>query len=269
MKEALARLDAPMALAALSLIILAAAAPVMAQAPPAAPTPEVPARSTTATTATDTPPKVRRFAVGLRVRGLIEDAIGNRTKENALTSPVLANTFTTTSKSAHVGLGPSFEFQLTPKLVLNAELLYLRIRYQQVTEALEGTERKKTTYTENTKASYWDLPVLVRRQGFGDDGWRAKLYVAGGGTLRQVRHIRTGNEYAYYAGNTGYDEQATRPSRRNLVGATAAAGFRLVDDFGVKITPEVRYTRWLGSTFSSGSTRSPRDQVEVGIGFTF
>lgn len=265
MKRAIVRPTAHLILAG-SAIITAAGA----QSP--APVPEqssAPTAGASALSGASNPPAARRWSFGLRVRGLVQDAIGSNTTENRLTNPELANTFTTTSKSAHVGLGPSFEFQLTPKLTLNTELLYLRVRYQQVTDTFVGTERRKTTYTENTKASYWDLPVLLRRQGFSDEGWRGKLYVAGGGTLRQVRNIRTGNEFAYYAGNSGYDELATRPSRRNTVGATAAAGFRLVDDFGVKVTPEVRYTRWFGSTFSSGSTRSPRGQVEIGIGFTF
>jgi hypothetical protein len=45
-------------------------------------------------------------------------------------------------------------------------------------------------------------------------------------------------------------------------------GFRFVDEFNIKVTPEVRYTRWNGETFNSSSTHSPRNQLEVGIAFT-
>jgi hypothetical protein len=44
---------------------------------------------------------------------------------------------------------------------------------------------------------------------------------------------------------------------------------RFVDDFGVKLTPELRYTRWLGATFNSDSTRSRRDEIVIGIALTF
>jgi hypothetical protein len=44
---------------------------------------------------------------------------------------------------------------------------------------------------------------------------------------------------------------------------------RFVDDFGIKLSPELRYTRWLGATFDSNSTRSRRDEIAVGIALTF
>jgi hypothetical protein len=53
-----------------------------------------------------------------------------------------------------------------------------------------------------------------------------------------------------------------------LVGATVGVGFRFVDEFNIKVTPEVRFTRWNGATFNQDSTRSPRNQLEVGIGFS-
>jgi hypothetical protein len=53
-----------------------------------------------------------------------------------------------------------------------------------------------------------------------------------------------------------------------LIGATVGVGFRFVDEFNIKVTPEIRYTRWNGMTFAQDSTRSPRNQLEVGIGFS-
>jgi hypothetical protein len=49
----------------------------------------------------------------------------------------------------------------------------------------------------------------------------------------------------------------------------AGMGLRLVDDFNIKLSPELRYTRWMGATFDSESTRSRRNQLEVGIALTF
>ena len=57
-------------------------------------------------------------------------------------------------------------------------------------------------------------------------------------------------------------------AKRLLIGATVGAGFRFIDEFNIKVTPEIRYTRWNGTTFNQDSTRSPRNQLEVGIGFS-
>jgi hypothetical protein len=57
-------------------------------------------------------------------------------------------------------------------------------------------------------------------------------------------------------------------SKRLLVGATVGMGLRFIDEFNIKVTPEVRYTRWNGMTFNQDSTHSPRNQLEVGIGFS-
>ena len=56
--------------------------------------------------------------------------------------------------------------------------------------------------------------------------------------------------------------------KRTLLGATVGAGFRFVDEFNIKVTPEIRFTRWNGPTFNQDSTLSPRNQLEVGIGFS-
>jgi hypothetical protein len=53
-----------------------------------------------------------------------------------------------------------------------------------------------------------------------------------------------------------------------LVGGTVGVGLRFIDEFNIKVTPEVRYTRWNGMTMNQDSTRSPRNQLEVGIGFS-
>ena len=51
--------------------------------------------------------------------------------------------------------------------------------------------------------------------------------------------------------------------------AVVGSGLRFVDDFGIKVEPELRYTRWFGRTFNSESTRSSENQIEVNLAFTF
>jgi hypothetical protein len=42
-----------------------------------------------------------------------------------------------------------------------------------------------------------------------------------------------------------------------------------VDDFGVKLVPEFRYTRWIQPTFDTLSTFSRKNQFEAIVSITF
>jgi hypothetical protein len=42
-----------------------------------------------------------------------------------------------------------------------------------------------------------------------------------------------------------------------------------VDEFGIHLVPEVRYTRWTMPIFHDQSTSSQRNQVEADISLTF
>ena len=95
---------------------------------------------------------------------------------------------------------------------------------------------------------------------------RSRMYVLGGAVARAVTNVRTTTDTTI-SGTTTTSQAHAQPSKRNVFGAVAGIGWRFVDDFNIKVTPEIRYTRWLGGTFASDSTQSPRDQLEIGIGF--
>jgi hypothetical protein len=95
------------------------------------------------------------------------------------------------------------------------------------------------------------------------------MYFAGGGAVRNVSHIRTSNLTTLPDGATSSDNIPAVASARNLPGAVVAVGLRFTDDFNIKVTPELRFTRWLGSTFASDSTRTRKDELVVGIALTF
>jgi hypothetical protein len=80
--------------------------------------------------------------------------------------------------------------------------------------------------------------------------------------------VRTTNNTTNADATTENNQIRAQVSKRTLIGATVGVGFRFVDEFSIKVTPEVRYTRWDGLTFGTDSTQSPRNQLEVGIAFT-
>jgi hypothetical protein len=211
----------------------------------------------------------KRFSLGFRVRGIPLPLFRDRTVESSTTKPAATYKYTTTSTSAHVGLGASLEFRLRSNLLVTADALHHGIGYTQTTTITDtsASTTKTTTITETTRATYWDFPVRVQVLGLVPHTPR-RMFVSGGATLRYVRNVRTGNEYQYPDSTTAYNERATTPSKRMLPGAVVGVGFRFLDDFGFKVVPEVRYTRWFGSTFNTLSTHSEIGQVEVLIGIT-
>jgi hypothetical protein len=88
-------------------------------------------------------------------------------------------------------------------------------------------------------------------------------------TGRTISSIRTTLKTTFPDTSISTTTLAARPSKRNLIGGTIGLGFRAVDDFNINWTPEIRFTRWAGSTYGSDSTLSPRNQLEVGLGITF
>jgi hypothetical protein len=183
--------------------------------------------------------------------------------------------YNTTAKSFALGGGVAVEGQLSPRTLVTAELLFTRLRYQKTTDTYWGTddpttssdERSHQTTTEDTKARLFDLPVLVHRN-LRSSGFLSHLYMAAGATARLATTVRTTNNITNADATTANNQIAAGVGKRTLIGATVGVGFRFVDEFNIKVCPEVRYTRWNGMTFAQDSTRSPRNQLEVGIGFS-
>jgi hypothetical protein len=53
------------------------------------------------------------------------------------------------------------------------------------------------------------------------------------------------------------------------LGVTAGFGAQLIDPLGVRVIPEVRYTRWLGLNFDVPAAHSRRDQIEFVFSLAF
>jgi hypothetical protein len=49
----------------------------------------------------------------------------------------------------------------------------------------------------------------------------------------------------------------------------AGFGVQANDDIGIRVVPQVRYTRWLAEPFNRFSTSTGRDQIEAMFSLTF
>jgi hypothetical protein len=213
------------------------------------------------------------------VRGFESDLLSDRKVEINDAAAKTSQSFTTTSSGRQLSVGPTIEMNLIGKWSAVLEAFYHRPSYQKVTLSYTGTDDPtttdtdertlKSTVTERTKATYWDFPVLLRYRGLSRRRVLSNMFVEGGGVLRTVSKVATGVETQFADGTTAYYEKPAALAARTLPGVAVGAGLRFVDDVKIRVTPQVRYTFWSGSTFNSDSTRSRSGQVEIGIGLVF
>jgi Outer membrane protein beta-barrel domain len=209
----------------------------------------------------------RRFSFGGRVNGYPFNLLNNKDVSLSPASTTQSWAITTSNNYLKIALGPSLEFRLTRKFTLCGEFLYHRVDYTKTATVTDGSNT--TTIAEQTRATFWDAPVMLRYGNLSESGFRSKLYFAGGGAVRNVSNIQTTNQTTYPDSTTATNNTPAVASARNLPGAVLGVGLRLVDDFNIKLSPELRFTRWIGATFASDSTRTRRDELVVGIALTF
>jgi hypothetical protein len=167
--------------------------------------------------------------------------------------------------------------RLKKHIWIGAELSFHRASYGQITTIRTGRKdpnagtdsRPITTITENTEANYWDVPILLRYHNIRDSGILKRFYPLVGITYRHVGAIKTGNATVNADATTDYNEIPAAVAKRNLIGYTGGIGYRLADELGVKIIPEIRFTRFTSHSLQGPSYISSPNQAQVGVGITF
>jgi hypothetical protein len=221
--------------------------------------------------------RAQKLAIGVRVRTLPARSFSVMDNGQVMNTTTVSkvnydSNSNTTTHSFTLGAGLTIEGHLSPRTLVTADLLYNRLSYDKTTNLYWGVddpntasdERSHKTTTENTKARLYDLPLLVHHN-VRASGPLSHLYLAGGATARLASTVHSTINIVNADATKANSTTPAQVSKRMVVGATVGVGLRFVDEFNIKVTPEVRYTRWNGSTFNQDSTRSPRNQLEVGI----
>ncbi|MGQ9916262.1 MAG: outer membrane beta-barrel protein [Bryobacteraceae bacterium] len=222
-------------------------------------------------------PYIRRFTIGGNASILVLGLIKGGDQSESISSPPLQIDSKNENKGTLFGGGVSMQFFFTDRYAINADLQLRRPRYKLSTTFLEGVDNPNTVgddriatfYTEDTRARYWDLPLLVRRYNESRFEDRRKWFIEAGPVLRRVTGIRSSTEKEFKNVKTCCDETPATPAHRNIFGAVVGAGLVLKDDFGIKLIPEFRYTRWFGGIFNNRAAQSRRDQYEILFSITF
>jgi hypothetical protein len=135
--------------------------------------------------------EIRRPSIGVRIEDFSTRMFDIESTQKSTTAPVADYSYTATSNSPKVGVAPTVEYRLTPRLSLVGELHFHHALYSQVTNIRNGQpdpaagydNRPVTTITESSKVNYWEIPILLhyyrlRQGGSGsadrDDGTKAE-----------------------------------------------------------------------------------------------
>jgi hypothetical protein len=179
--------------------------------------------------------RFKYFSLGFRVRGfstdIFEDGKSTANRHDTTPNANTTQTFATTSNSGKFTLGPAIEVPLPWRLSILGEFYFQHASYTKVTTTYKGIDdlsssALKSTVTERTKASYWDIPLLVRYRPFGKFGILSKAFLEGGAAVRFAKNVRSGTETLNADQSTAYNEIPVRPAAETVTGTILGAGFR-------------------------------------------
>ena len=222
-------------------------------------------------------PIVRRPSLGFRFVYIGSPGFETFGIQQSTTKPIADYDYSASTSKGRLRVSPNLECRLTPRISLGLEFLFEHAQYKQTTQIRSGKKdpnastdtRPVTTTRETTRASYWELPVMARYYGLGSSTILSKTYLTGGVAYRHIGNVRTGTEYENADGSTDYNEIPATPKAVNQVGFGGGIGIRFIDDYRIKITPEIRVIRWLGHSFEGPSYRSAATQYAATLGFSF
>jgi hypothetical protein len=221
----------------------------------------------------------RRFSGGLTLSVLGLSLIKGATSTVDNTSEI-STEYQTTGASERIGYGVTVQARITEHFYVNLSGILRRMGYQltttvstTTTAVLNGSTYPSTSTTsthEDTRARVIDIPFLVRYYGTGKRPNSPRWFLEAGGAWRLANDIRTSIDTTDASGDvTCCTFTPTIPQHRSSVGMVAGAGIQFIDEFGIHVVPEVRYTRWINPTFDNETTVTQRNQVEAAISLTF
>jgi len=216
---------------------------------------------------------VRRFDIGatLTVQTLSLIRGGNTTITN---SSVLTTGYQTSNATDRVGYGISAQAAITDHFAIAVGGYLQRMGYQftttltQQVPVVEGgvvvPTQEITSTHQDTRTHTFEVPAMLRyyRKSRHTPGgrWFAELGVS----WRDTTHIRSSLDSTDNAGNvTCCTFPTVSPARKTTIGYVVGAGLQFIDPFGIRVIPEVRYTRWRNEIFDSFSTRTAANQLEA------
>lgn len=225
------------------------------------------------------PVYVRRFSAGVTLSVLGLPSMRKDTAFVFTELPPVDAVYNTEDISRRVGFGFNVQGAVSERVAVNAGV-FIRpnIGYRRFSDIFEGTdnvnteedERTHINRREETRFRYYDFPVTLRYYGKDRHDPGPRWFVEVGGALRRVARVRTSiDQQVDDEDMECCDTTPATPARRTIRGVVAGFGVQVIDPVGVRVVPQVRFTRWGADTFEQPSTFTQRNQVEAMISLTF
>ena len=225
------------------------------------------------------PVYVRRFSAGVTLSVLGLSPFRRDSAFVYTELPPVDAVHDTEDVSRRVGFGLTVQGAVSERWAVNAGI-FLRpnIGYTRFSDIYEGTDNPSTPQDdrthinrrEETRFRYYDIPVTLRYYGLDRHDPGPRWFIEFGGALRRVARVRT--SISQQVGDEDMqccDTTPATPARRTIRGLVAGFGVQVIDPVGVRVVPQVRFTRWAADTFDQPSTSTQRNQLEAMISLTF
>lgn len=188
--------------------------------------------------------------------GALAQPIGVGIKAGVPLTDTFSDVSNFTSDTKRYILGPMVELRLPAGFAIEGDALYNKTDLSGPLSAIGSI------FTSVVNTNSWEFPVLLKKKfGPNTPGVSIRPYVEAGATFRYLSGLS--DLPAFITNGRGVD--------KNNTGFTAGGGVEFKLLF-LRVSPELRYTRWGTDTFTGGlaniwQTNKNQGQFLVGISF--
>ena len=129
-------------------------------------------------------------------------------------------------------------------------------------------ERARFDINEDTTARLFEIPILARYYTKDRHEGGGRWFFEAGPLFRLTQKVRTERDTVPPTGGRIKDNIPLE-FRKNSYGAVIGIGGQLIDDFGIRAIPEVRYGYWLTRPFDDIHGRTRKSQLEFVFTLSF
>jgi hypothetical protein len=220
---------------------------------------------------------VRRISVGASLAIPVFNSMKTGYASYSQESPTLESSTDATSKKHWGGGGLMLQIAFLERWTVIMNALYRKAEYSYTETQVAGDDnpntleddREWTTIEGWTRLRYLDLPVLARYYSKDRHRSGGRWFFQAGPNTRSVRKIKTRRIITDPDRDVTYNTSLQPTYKRTVYGITAGFGGQIIDPLGVRVIPEVRYTRWLGLNIDVPAAHSRRDQIEFIFSLSF
>lgn len=178
--------------------------------------------------------------------------------------------------SNRVGIGLMLQYALNERWAVNVTPTYRPMSFHATIKRYEGVDNsstfldERTIYdiNEDTKGRFIDIPLMARYYFKDRHDGGGRWFLEGGPTMRLTQQVRTTRKTQPPTG-AAIEDTIPLPFKKNTTGGTIGIGGQLIDDFGIRTIPQVRYTYWFNKPFNDYHGRTRGSQIEILVTFSF